>query len=147
MASQEWADKKKRKRQALNDSFKFFHINFLFTELSAIILEHSCLSCFSEQLNIALHNPEFGIPEAINCGWCRSLPTHVEKILPSEDDPSFIKGKIWNKLQVLVQRDGRFNADIASVESKHECLQFPQLPLSLAGFWAFSQNKIAKEHP
>lgn len=41
----------------------------------------------------------------------------MKKVLASEDDPSLMKGKSYNKLQKLVKMDGCFNADIAGMDS------------------------------
>lgn len=59
-----------------------------------------------------------------SCSLCRSLPTHVKKVLASEDDPSLMKGKNYNKLQIFMQMDGSFNANIASMDGSMNVYNF-----------------------
>lgn len=41
----------------------------------------------------------------------------MKNVLASEADPSLLKGKSYSKLQIFVQMDGCFNANIASMDS------------------------------
>lgn len=71
----------------------------------------------------------------------------MEKALASEDNTSLMKGKSYSKLQMFVQMDGWFHANIASVDSGMNMYNFLKSRYNFRGFWAFLQNKVASEHP